>query len=79
MPRVVITATEQVNYRKVIEITAEAFAEYEAACERDEDDNWFHQWADLYLDPLNDIQDGSDYEDVECRVFAEAPPAQSET
>lgn len=66
--KVRITATERVCYDKVIEIPASALAEYEAVCESKTGRAaalWFSQFADKYLDPMNDVCDGDEYEDVE--------------
>lgn len=69
--KVVIRARETVSYHKIIEIPIKDFEDYQAACDRGVDENWFSQWADQFLDPLTDISGGCEYEDVECEIFKE--------
>lgn len=70
--KVHINASQRVMYHKTIEIPASVFAEYERMVERDDNNElWFSQLADRYLDQIEDGNYDTEYEDVE---FTKATP-----
>lgn len=64
--KVSIYATEKLRYFKEIEISAEAAAEYDAAVEREEREEWFVEWGAPYLGHnAGDIYDTDGLDGVE--------------
>jgi hypothetical protein len=70
--RVSISCTEKVSYHETVTIPASAFAEYEAAIERQENDRWFSNWAQRWLRCDDPQPTGSDMEDVEAKIAVPA-------
>lgn len=57
---------------KRFDIPISALAEYEAAVAREEDDEWFDQFAERFIDPEADQSDFGSFDDVELRKVGEA-------
>lgn len=66
--RVKITSTERVIYNQIIDITASAYAEYQAAVSRNAPDKWFADFAERYIDRRN-VSDSEGLEDVGLSEF----------
>ena len=67
--KVRIYCEQTVRYSRQVEVSPSVVAEYEAAVARDADEEWFNQFAQRLIDPLQDADDSDDYEDVELTVI----------
>lgn len=69
MPKVIITCSEVVKYHCTLDMADTDYAEYEAAEERDEGDDWFAAFAERFVDRRNHLVAGDGFEDTEVTLL----------